>query len=175
MAYNGLIEKGNGMGLRQRRQFSLFGLPEMAALALIVATIVPVTLWSRDIMSPQYRSTQGHVVECDIHATHYNASEAEVKVTITYRYTVEGIEHINTWTGLWPETGSPNALPPDELERLQTKNYPLVVFYDPANPALSELHIRDGGFQRIYGGLSVVLCGLAVLYCAVGYPAWRNV
>jgi len=168
------LKQGNGMGLRQRRQFSVFGLPEMAALVLIGAAIVPVTLWSRDIMSPQYRSTQGHVMECNIHATHYNASDAAVKVTITYCYTVEGIEHINTWTGLWPETGSPNALPPDELARLETQEYPLTVFYDPSNPERGELHIRDRGFRRIYGGLSAVLCGLAVAYCGIVYPKWRN-
>jgi hypothetical protein len=158
------------MALRQKRQFRAFDLPEFVAAVLIAAAIVPTTFWLQGLSGAAYRCVDGVVVACDIQPT----SDSGKKITLTYRYAVGTETYTQTWTGLWPETGSPNALPPGKLDVLRQKDYPLTVYYDSDNPADGHLHIEDRGFERIYGGLSLGMCGVAVLYCAVAYPAWRT-
>lgn len=161
------------MGLRQRKRLCSFELPEFVAVVLIGAAIVPVTLWWQGRSAAEYAQADGVITACEIRPKHYNATDYANEVTITYQYTAGNETYTKTWTGLWPETESPNALAPDRLEALRDKNHPLAVFYDPENPAEAQLHIQDNGFQRIYGGLALGLCGVAILFCATVYPAWR--
>lgn len=152
-----------------------FGLPEFVATLLMGAAIVPITLWLQALPSQVYRITEGSVVHCELHPTHYNATDFEIKVALTYQYVVGTTTYTKTWNGLWPETGSPNALPVEKLDALTKEKFPLTVYYDAERPTDSSLFVEARGYQRIYGGLAVAMCGLAILYCAVGYPAWRNV
>lgn len=158
------------MALRQKRQFRTFALPEFLALASIGVAIVPVTLWLLERSDSEYRRAAGEATSCEIQSS----ADSAKKVIVTYQYSVGAETYTHAWTGLWPETGSPNALPPEQLDKLRHKHHPLTVFYDPDNPRESYLHVADRGFEHFYGGLAVGMCLVAVLYCGIAYPAWRS-
>ena len=161
------------MALRQRRQFERFGLPEFVGLLVVgIALAAASAYWLREVQ-PEFREAQGRVVEGDVSWIDYNSTDRRQKVTLTYQYTVGTTSYTGSWTGLWPETGNPNALPPDRVDALRTKDYPLVVFLDPDNPAHSSLHVVADEMTHVYAGVVVGLCAAALIYCGGIYPMWK--
>ena len=69
---------------------------------------------------------------------------------------------------------SPNALPPDQIDALLDKSFPLVVLYKPDDPSHSMLHYTDYGTPKLYAGLALLGVVLTVLYFALFYPTWRE-
>jgi len=159
--------------LRQSRQFQKVGIPEIVVLILVGAALVTTTLWWRGNGQSTYRETEGRVVNGEIQWVHYNATDAQRIVSLTYQYTVGTTSYTGTWAGLWPEDQSPNALSSSKLDLLRTKDYPLRVFYDPVDPAQSFLHVVSGAEDQVYKGLAISACVAALAYCAGVYPAWK--
>jgi len=150
------------------------GLPEFLLVCALVLAVVPLTIVWIDFNQPEWPGTGGWVMSGDIVTTHYNAPDYKEKVTVHYEYLVGGGSYKGEFVGLWPEVGSPNALPVTELDRLKNKGYPLVVFYNPAKPSQSRLHTRSQGdpiLLVLIAGICVVTAGL---YAFVFYPAWRR-
>lgn len=162
------------MGLHQNRHFHRLGLPEFVAFLLISMAVISAAVWWDNVTRPRYAETPGKVESCEIRLTHYNATNHLSKVTLSYSYSVGGLDYKGSWEGYWPQTDSPNALAADKLHVLETRDYPLVVLYEPANPAVSQLHYPEGRPSALYG----VVAGLSVLavlgYLAIAYPAWKR-
>jgi hypothetical protein len=150
--------------------------PEFRGLALAVGVCVPAVLWYQGVAHSTWQRTTGHVTQCEVRETHYNATDEGTKVSLTYRYDVLGIPFTASWTGFWPEADeqSPNALAPSELHNLQTPEYPLVVFYDPNNPTSSLIHTGNVGDVAVYKWLFGGLFALTMYYIIRVYPAWKN-
>lgn len=150
------------------------GLPEFLLVCAILLAIVPLTLAWVSLNQPEWPAAGGWVLSGEIVNTHYNAPDYKQKVTVNYEYLVGSANYKGEFIGLWPDVGSPNALPPDELEKITQKGHPLTVFYDPSNHARSRLHTRghdDRLSLILIAGCCVVLAGV---YCFVAYPAWRR-
>ena len=161
------------MALHQNRQFQKVGLPEFLLLVLLGGAALCVTLWWQERAEPRYAEAEGRVVEANLSWVHYNATDTRQKVSLTYEYALGPKTYRHSWTGFWPEFGSPNALPGDQLEPLCTQGRPLVVLYDPANPDESHLHPPEETGTVLYGGMALSSCAIAMAYCALFYPAWR--
>ena len=164
---------GDVMALRQNRQFQKMGLPEFLVLILVGAALATTALWGQGNGQSAYRETEGRVVNCAFQWVHYNATDAEHIVALTYQYTVGTTMYTGAWTGLWPENGSPNALSSDKIDLLRTRDYPLRVFCNAVNPAQSFLHLAGGAENQVYKGLAISSCVAALAYCAAVYPAWK--
>ena len=162
------------MPLHQRRRLQRPGLPELVALLLVALAVVPAGLWWQRNTRPDYSKTAGRVKECEIRLTHYNATNLLKKVRMTYTYGVGAGTLTGTWEGYWPSADSPNALPQNKLDDLRTKDYPLVVLYDPADPRKSRLHYPNTGPHTMYGVVALAAALGAVVYLAAGYPMWKE-
>lgn len=164
------------MGLHHHKTLRTPGLPEFIGLTLALGACVPAVLWYQGTVHSAWQRTTGHVTHCEIRDTHYNASDQRTKVNITYQYDVTGMPFTGAWTGYWPETveQSPNALTADQLQNLETPEYPLVVLYDPDDPSSSIIHTANAGdllvYKWLFGGIFVA----AVYYIIRVYPAWKN-
>lgn len=162
------------MALHQKRQFQKPGLPELVAILLTGVTVVAATLWWQDTLRPPQKTTEGRVLQSDIRLTHYNAADVRPVVRVTYQYSVGGQDHVGSWAGQWPESRSPNALPPDRLDVLREKDHALVVYYDPGNPSVSFLHEKNNLLPRVHLWLFIAALSIAVLYYGICYPRWRQ-
>jgi hypothetical protein len=150
------------------------GLPEFLLVCAIVMAVAPLTFVWISLNQPEWPAAGGWVLSGEIVTTHYNAPDYKEKVTVNYEYLVGGANYRGEFVGLWPDVGSPNALLPDELERITRKGHPLTVFYDPTDPARSRLHSRGHDNQLsliLIAGCCVVLAGA---YAFVAYPALRR-
>ncbi len=158
--------------LRTKRRKA--GLPEFLLVFAMIAAIVPLTVVWYSLNQPDWPAAGGWVLSGKIVNTHYNAPDYKQKVTVDYEYLIGGANYKGEFVGLWPDVGSPNALPPSELEKITQKGYPLTVFYDPDDPTRSRLHTRGHDDQLsliLIAGCCVVLAGV---YAFVVYPAWRS-
>jgi len=147
-------------------------LPEALAAAVLILAVAATAWWLRDVNQPEWQQTMGTVRGFVRQSTHYNAPDYQEKVYVTYEYSAETIQHTGKWEGFWPETESPNALPAERLAELAETGNPLVVFFDPRDPARSRLH---GGASDRSLALALLAFGtfaLALAYCGVIYPKW---
>lgn len=162
------------MGLHQHKTFTKMGLPEALILFLLAITILPISLFWLSDTPWNWRMTDGEVVNGYLLTTHTNAQDYPTKVSIAYRYRVDGSILLSTWEGFWPPAKSPNALPSSALNVLKRTGHPLVVLYDPNNPKISRLHYAGQDQQMFYGMLSVGFSVISILYCLKIYPVWRH-
>jgi hypothetical protein len=96
------------------------------------------------------------------------------RVRLGYTFTVHGESYAGQWDGEWPESHSPNALLEDQLDRLREPGFPLVVFYDPVDPAHNALH-KTGNHAAVWWlRLSVALAALVLWYVFVVYPRLKQ-
>jgi hypothetical protein len=140
----------------------------------LVLAVAPLTVLWVSLNQPAWPGTGGYVVHGEIHTTHYNAQDYKQKVTVSYEYAVGGGTYTGEFIGLWPDVGSPNALPPNEIDAVTERGHPLTVYYNPRNPGRSRLHTRGTENRLSYiliAGCCVVLAGV---YCFAVYPAWRR-
>lgn len=165
---------GGCMGLQQHRHYRRPGLPEFLALILVLAALFAVIEWWLSATTAQYRETQGHVLRCTQHATHYNATDLFPKVTIEYEYDVGLKTYMGSWEGSWPSIDSPNALPPDKVAETLTAGHSLVVLYDPDNPSQSLIHHPSAGSSRLYSIVAAFAGGIALVYLIFIYPNWKR-
>lgn len=86
-------------------------------------------------------------------------------VRVEYHYQVAGQRYADSWEGDWPNSYSPNALSAQDIDALTQPDFPLLVWYDPANPARNQLHSEYVPSSRLwrYGTCVVSLCGWALL------------
>jgi len=150
------------------------GLPDFLLVFAILAAIVPLTAVWFSINQPDWPEAGGWITSGNVVKTHYNAPDYKEKVTVAYEYVIGGATYTGEFVGLWPEVGSPNALPPAELENVTQHGYPLTVFYDPDDPTRSRLHTRGHDDQLsliLIAGCCVILAGV---YAFVVYPVWRR-
>jgi hypothetical protein len=162
------------MALHRHRHLRKLGLPEfLFAVAVLATAATSIPLW-RSLQGPNLLEAPGRVMTCRLVPTHYNAPPYENKAIMTYEYMVAGATFIASYEGFWPEGGGPNALMPDELDRLTQEGYPLTVLYRPGDPATSWLHtdIPGGKLPSALAFGAALTCSL--LYCFWGYPAWRG-
>lgn len=162
------------MGLPRRRRDLRFGMPEAAAVLLLAPTLVFAFLWWDTAEGPAWAETPGQVVSGRVVSTHYNAQPYEDKVTLTYVYSVSGMKFTGQWEGIWPHGTGPNELPEDQLSLLERPGYPLRIFYDPADPRTSRLHIAPAGIGLLYATLALVGGVLTAYYTLRIYPAWKR-
>lgn len=137
------------------------GVPEFVGLLLVAVVVAPAWLWWRDVLVGSWQITSGSVVACEVRNTHYNAADYRPVVTLHYHYMVAGQELEGVWQGLWPEAGSPNALPRDQLPQLQSPGRPLVIYFNPANPVESSPH--EGAPLRQIAYASITVLGVCVV------------
>lgn len=161
------------MGFRRRKTRERPGLPEFVAVCLLALALVSVLAWRQGDAGGGWPEAPGHVMSATIRPTHYNAPDYRPKVSVTYEYTVNGVAHRGYWEGYWPEMNSPNALLPEERRLLEESGFPLVVMYDPDEPARSRLHDPPGERRILLGVASVVAFLAAAVYFVRIYPAWK--
>lgn len=161
------------MALHTRKKMTRPGLPEIVALILIVLALICTTAWWRDVNEPEWGESEGRILTCNIHETHYNAQDYRPKVTMEYEYSVGSQEYTGSFTGFWPAVGNANALPTDRFNELTDKSFGLLVFYEPGNPANSKLDVVGANNEFWLGGAALASLVLAVLYYVKVYPAWR--
>ncbi|MBN2309559.1 MAG: DUF3592 domain-containing protein [Candidatus Hydrogenedentes bacterium] len=162
------------MTMHHRRTWRHPGPPELVAVALLVLTAALVTQWWRAVSHPVWEETAGRVVRGEIEVIREHSRPEERRVRLDYAYNVHGVEYTGEYKGFWPAIDSPNALPPDSLERLTEPGHPLVVLYHGGNPAKSRLHYA-GTARRVWYGVLALAAGLmALFYCLSVYPVWRG-
>lgn len=158
------------MSVPRKRRLKRPSWPEAVLALLIAAVVLPAFLWLQaDVISPWER-TGGGVVRGEVMTTHYNAERYEQKVSVIYEYAVAGMSFSGRYEGFWPPAGTVNGLPPEELGVLEQPGYPLVVFYDPSEPARSNLHSQSTFRKNIYAIWFLIALGLALLYLIRIYP-----
>lgn len=162
------------MPLHRKRRLQRPGLPELVALAAVVAAIVTAVAWLNSATAPELRQTTGTINSCDIRLTHYNAASVLPKVFLTYTYSIAGVDYTGGWQGFWPETDSPDALAPDKLDILKSPGRGISVFYNPANPQQSFLHGPTAGFPALYAFAAAGATLAAAAYVLRIYPAWKT-
>lgn len=150
------------------------GLPEYVAIVLMVAALTSLSLWWASGIFISWKVTQGEILSARIESTHANSQNYPTKVSVAYRYDVNGAVLTSTWEGFWPSAQSPNALPPAGLGVLTQRGHRLTVLYDMHNPRISRLHYTSQDHQLFYALLSAVLLGTVMLYGLRIYPVWRN-
>ena len=160
------------MGTYRKRR--ALGMPEVVGLLLVAAVVVPAWLWWRDTIVGHWQVTSGVVLSADVRSTHYNATDYKPVVTIKYRYSVGGDDYETVWQGLWPEAGSPNALPRDQLTQLQSPGRPLVIFYNPAEPSESSPHESAPFRQITYASVTVLAACVVGWYFLRVFPGLRR-
>jgi len=86
-------------------------------------------------------------------------------VRVEYHYQVGGQQYADSWEGDWPNAYSPNALTKQEIGALSRPGFPLLVWYDPSNPAQNQLHSEHVPSNRLwrYSVCVVSLCGWALI------------
>jgi hypothetical protein len=144
------------------------------ALVLLASVAVSAVLWWNAQFSDIRLQTTGRVAEGHVIASHYNAQLTKQRVVLVYTYSVGGVMYKARWTGYWPTENSPNALPADQYPKLFTQGHSLKVFYEPGNPANSELHRCAPESHLLLAGTTVGLGILASVYLVRIYPAWRS-
>ncbi len=149
------------------------GAPEAVGTILILFVVFAALLTWQAANVPPWPHTAGRVLSCSITSIHYNAEPNDTKVSLTYEYSVNGQTYAGRWEGLWPTTGTPNALPQDRVHELEEPGRRIYVYYDPRNPAVSRLEDGSRDFLLVYAGLFVVLLILLLMYLVRVYPAWR--
>lgn len=158
---------------KQRRHHRKFGAPEVLAMAVAGLVVVAATSWWRENTVPSYRDTDGFITKADSVLMHYNATNLLRKISCDYEYHTEGGVYTGHWEGLWPEIGSPNSLPADQLDRIQ-KGFMVHVRYNRFDPAISTIHPIEGGLPRMQSGMALAACLLAIVYCLWVYPMLRK-
>lgn len=158
----------------RRRHWSALGWPEVFLAGLALLVIAPAVLWVRFEGRQNWRQTTGFARGAAIESTHYNATEYATKVTVDFEYAVGGMPYHDRWVGFWPAAGGPNALPANELDRLQRDGHPLTVFYDPESPWANYLHPDADLTRTLYAAWLAGGLGLFLLYCVRIYPRFRG-
>jgi len=162
------------MPLLQRRRFQRPGLPELVALAAVLAAIAAALAWLNAATAPVLERTSGRIVSCDIRLIHYNAASDLPKVFVDYAYSAGIGTYTGHWEGFWPATNSPDALPPDKLDLLKSTGRTITVFYDPADPGRSFLHNSATRFPALYAFAAAAATLAAAVYVVRIYPAWKT-
>lgn len=162
------------MPVRYRRHFHRPGLPEITGGLLVALVLVGAGFWGSALQVPNWQETGGEIIDCEIQAIHYNATDNMQKVSLQYRYHVGPAIFYGAWSGEWPEAESPNALPPDHIEELKQPAHPLVVLYDPVDPSISQLHYIPAANPNLYAYLTLLAAFAALFYFSRVYPRWRE-
>ncbi|HOE67282.1 MAG TPA: DUF3592 domain-containing protein [Candidatus Hydrogenedentes bacterium] len=162
------------MPLPKRKHFKKPGLPEAVALLMALLVAFPLMKWWGSYFAVPWQRAPGRILRCEFKDTRFSATQDITKVLIQYEYAVAGVSRVGSWMGTWPQTGSPNALPKDSLDRLQDPGFPLVVLYNPVNPSQSRLDYADTGTPAIYASLALLAALAAGVYYVRVYPAWRS-
>lgn len=160
------------MPLRQRKRLRLPGLAEVVGVVLTLVTVALGVFWMVSTATTEWDFTPGAVIRARVDHTHYNAEGTRLRVECDYEYVVGQVAHRGSWTGFWPEMGSPDSLLPDELGALQP-GYPVTVFYTVSNPANSQLHGPGGYLYIVNAGLFAFACVATGFYFFRVYPALR--
>lgn len=114
------------------------------------------------------------MVEAEVRQVHYNAPDTLPRVRVAYEYFVNGVRYRGSWTGLWPEANSPNALSAERLQELERPGHPLTVYFDVNSPSTSRIHDTPYNVGRVYGAAFGAGVVLLVLYAVRVYPAWKR-
>ncbi|HUW59802.1 MAG TPA: DUF3592 domain-containing protein [Candidatus Bathyarchaeia archaeon] len=162
------------MPLYRKRRFQRPGLPELVAVAAVIAAITAAVAWLDAATAPTLEQTSGRIVSCDIRLTHYNAASDLSKVFVDYAYSAGIGTYTGHWEGFWPSTKSPDALPPDKLDLLKSPGRTITVFYDPADPRKSFLHNPATRFPALYALAAIATALAALIYLVRIYPAWKR-
>jgi hypothetical protein len=158
---------------RVRRSRKKLGWPEAWLVCSIALAIVPATVWWRQHYKPEWKQTTGQITSSELSNMHYNAETNRTKAKVSYEYTVGMAKYMGHFDGYWPAVGSPNALAPSEIEKLTEPKKELIVFYNPANAARSELHQGSGKASPFWLVLAAAGLCIAGVYTFLVYPAWR--
>lgn len=146
-----------------------------ALLAAGIALILAVAFALGD--GDSWQLTQGIVDHAHRFGPASTALMTSQLVRVEYHYQVAGREYADSWEGDWPDAYSPNALPESELGALSRPGFPLLVWYDPSDPARNHLHSGHAPADRLwrYSVCVLALCGWMLLLWA--YPRlkarWR--
>ncbi len=147
-----------------------------ALLATGLAVVLALTIGLGD--GSTWQLTNGMVDNAYRYGPASTALMTAQLVRVEYHYQVGGQRYADSWEGDWPNAYSPNALSAQDIGALTQPGFPLLVWYDPANPARSQLHTEYAPSNRLwrYGTLMVSFCGWALLLWA--YPRvkarWRH-
>ena len=158
---------------RVRRSRKKVGWPEVWLVCSIALAIAPVTVWWRQHYKPEWKKTSGHITSSEFSRAQYNAQENRTKTKVSYEYLVGMAKYAGRFDGYWPESGSPNALAPTEIDTLKEPQREVFVFYNPADPARSTLHPDANGVSPLWIVLIAACLCIAGAYTFVVYPAWR--
>lgn len=158
------------MGFTGRRRAQRFSRADAVALLPVVACLVAAGCWVRHSAADHWSEASARIVSTGVAQDHYNAEDTRAKVSVTYQYEVGDTAYTGTWQGLWPETGSPNALLPHELNRLREPGHLLSVRYDPRNPGNSRLHFNSDPEAYAFA-VFFAASGLALLYVLFLFPS----
>lgn len=158
------------MPIPRKRRLKRPGWPEAVLALLVLAVVVPAFLWLQADLATPWERTGGQVVEGEVIPTHYNAERYDEKVSLSYEYTVAGVPYSGRYEGFWPPAGTVNALPHDELKVLERPGYPLIVFYDPRQPARSNIHRQSSFWKNVYAVWFIAALGVTLLYLVRVYP-----
>jgi hypothetical protein len=150
------------------------GFPEFLLVCALVLAVAPLTLFWVMLNVPEWPATGGWVVSGEVATTHYNAQDYARKVSVAYEYRIGSVTYKGEFVGLWPSVGSPNALPPQEIEAITHQGHPLTVFYNPNDPSRSRLHTRGNENRLSLLLLSGCCVALSGIYCFFVYPVWRG-
>ena len=163
------------MSLHQKRRFNPFGLPEFIGLVLLTAVVFFGVEWLHASPTHRWNEAIGHITNCDIQSIHYNAEPNQNKVSISYIYRVNEIPFQGSWSGMWPETDSPNSLSDEEITQLKNSEYVLRVFYNPQNPEINRIHDLVDTKRYVFSILSVLGILVVIYYLVIVYPRWKGI
>ena len=161
------------MSLQRRKKHLKVGAPEAVAGLLFALVLLPAVLWWGANLQPAWSRVAGYVVACDLTHHAYSQDKWPDEVQLTYAYTVNGHPYTGRYQGAWPQAHSPNAMPKQELRKLQERDFPVLIFYDPTDPAHSMLHYTSSLQPVTYQRLTIAALVLALAYFIKVYPAWR--
>lgn len=162
------------MALHRHKVFPRPGPAEYGTVT--IAVLAALVMIAGPMMHPgtDWQQVVGQVLQAHIypHATHPDGLPR--RVALTYAYEARGIPYRGTWDGEWPRAHSPNALLPNDLDRLKAPAYPITVMYDPLDPARSQLHETGNVLPGWWLRLSLGLAMLAFWHTFVIYPHWKQ-
>jgi len=141
---------------------------------LLALTIAFAILWVRAQNGGNWLETGGQVISGEATRTHYNSPDYRHKVSIRYSYQVNGAPFTGSWTGFWPSTHSPNALPAQAVHRAAEPGHRLVVLYNPNRPSISRLHDRPAGAASAFAWLTGAGVLISLVYFVYLYPRLRG-
>ncbi len=150
------------------------GWPEGLFIILIIATMIPAfALAARPQDGVVWAQAPGYITSGTRESVHFNSQLNDDKITVTYEYTVDGINYDGTWSGFWPPLGGYNALDPDSIDSLLAGEIPITVSYDPAEPAIHQTHPESSLSWIVFMMLFILGMASTFFYVTVLYPRIR--